>query len=356
MIPIEPIPPEKLKPVPISTKNIVFGSVFTDRMFQATYKNGAWQDYKIVPFGPISLSPAAVVLHYSQEIFEGMKAYRSKDQVYLFRPEMNAKRLNASAPRMCMPEFPEADFIEALKTLIKQEQRWVPNEGKGPALYIRPMMIGTEPSIKVKSSSEFLFLIILSPVGSYFKSDFTSVKIYVEEKYHRACAGGTGAAKTGGNYAASLLPTKFVTEKFDCQQILWLDAKENAIIEEVGAMNIFFVEEGKRLVTPLLSGSILAGVTRDSLLKLGPHLGYEAVERKLRIQEIMDGIKSGYITEIFGCGTAAVIASVGTFIYKDQQVQVGSGESGPVAKKLFEELTNIQYGLGPDPFKWRVPV
>lgn len=207
MIQVETIPPTHLKVLPDPKNKMPFGSIFTDRMFQAIYKNGAWQECKIVPYGPIMLSPAATVLHYAQEIFEGLKAYSLSEEVYLFRPDMNAKRFNTSARRMCMPEFPEELFLTAIQELVRLEKRWIPKE-KGAALYIRPMMIGTEPSVKVRPSTEFLMLVILSPVGSYFKSGFKAVSIYVEENYHRSCVGGTGSAKTGGNYAGSLYPTQ----------------------------------------------------------------------------------------------------------------------------------------------------
>ena len=247
------------------------------------------------------------------------------------------------------------DFTSSLTELIRQEKHWIPKE-KGASLYIRPLMIGIEPSVKVKPSSEYLFFILLSPVGPYFKSGFKAVKILVQDHHHRACEGGTGGIKAGGNYGGSLYPTMQANQNFGCEQVLWLDAQKGKYIEEVGAMNIWFVEGGKKLRTPKLSGSILPGVVRDSLLQLGPHLGYEAVEESIEIDEVISKIKSGEITEVFGSGTAAVVSSVGGLVYKGEDIKVGNGESGPVATKLFEEITNIQYGLSEDPFGWRLEV
>jgi branched-chain amino acid aminotransferase len=355
MISIETIPETRLKKLPASMQNVPFGTLFTDRMFKAVYREGVWQNYQIVPFAPITLSPAALVFHYAQAIFEGLKAYSLGEEVYLFRPEMNAKRFKESAIRMCIPPFPEKDFVDAIQQLVALEKRWIPRE-RGASLYIRPIIMGVEPSVKVKPSSEFWFFVLLSPVGPYFPSGFKAVKILIQDKYHRACRGGTGFAKAAGNYGGSLYATQLAKEQFSCEQVLWLDAQDEKWIEEVGAMNIWFVEDHKKLVTPPLSGTILPGVVRDSLLKFGRYLGYETEERPLSIEEVLQNVKSGKITEIFGSGTAAVISSVGTLIYKGEYFKVGEGESGPVAAHLFKSLTELQYGLTEDPFHWRIPV
>ncbi|MGQ9778267.1 MAG: branched-chain amino acid aminotransferase [Bacillota bacterium] len=345
----EELGPDRLKPL-VDPAELGFGRYFTDRMLTRHFKDGRWDDPKIVPYQNFALDPAARVLHYSQEIFEGLKAYASDDgRILLFRPEENARRMNRSAARMCMPTMPEEEFLECVTTLVVAEKRWIPR-AVGTSLYIRPTMIGIEPALGVHPSDAYIFFIILSPVGAYFKTGFKPVRLYVEDVYVRAVPGGVGDAKTGGNYAATLLAGAKAEEK-GFSQVLWLDAKERRYVEEVGSMNIFFVF-GTKLVTPALSGSILPGITRDSVLKLAPRLGYEVEERPIGIDEVIAGIEDGRLTEAFGTGTACVIAPVGGFRYKDRDYTITGEEVGPVTRRLYEELVGIQYGRKPDPFGW----
>ncbi len=331
--------------------NQPFGKAFTDRMFSMTYRDGeGWSSASVHRYKPFEMDPAARVLHYSQEIFEGLKAYKGPDgETLLFRPEANAQRLNRSAARVCMPQIPEEDFLAILKELLTAEERWVPST-PGTSLYIRPTMIATEPALGVHPSSEYIFYVILSPVGAYFKEGFKPVSLFVEDTYARAVVGGVGEAKTGGNYAASLLGGQ-KAEKLGYSQMLWLDAKEHKYVEEVGAMNIFFVF-GDTLVTPPLTGSILPGITRDSILTLAKSLGYKAEERQVSIDEVIEGAKTGVLKEAFGAGTAAVIAPVGVLGYKGTDYSINDNQVGPITEKLYTSLTSIQTGLAPDPFGW----
>ncbi|MEH6516274.1 MAG: branched-chain amino acid aminotransferase [Halioglobus sp.] len=330
----------------------VFGSVFSDHMFVQTYNpSEGWHDASVKPLADLSLHPAAAVLHYGQEIFEGMKAYRRPDgDINLFRPEANFKRFNDSATRLVMPTVDSDFHLEALKTLIRQDSRWVPPE-PGSSLYIRPAMIASSPKLGLAASTEYMHFIITGPVGPYFKGGFNPVSVFVSDDYRRAVIGGIGEAKTGGNYAASLHMSEKVA-KSGYTQVLWLDAIHGKYIEEVGAMNICFVYDNGSIVTPQLSGSILAGITRDSLLKLAPTMGFETTEARLDIHEVLADIESGKITEIFGCGTAAVISPVGTLHFRGKDYCVNDNETGPVAKALFDELTGIQYGASEDTFGW----
>lgn len=341
---------KKLKPLFDDPLKLTFGRNFTDYMFSMDHSGSGWQNPCIKPYQPLVLQPSANVFHYSQEVFEGQKAYRSKkDEILLFRPQENARRLNRSLQRLCMPEIPEAMFLEAECELLKLEERWVPGQ-KGASLYIRPTVIGTEAALGVKASSEYLFYIILSPVGPYFKEGFDPVSLWVSETYSRAGSGGTGEAKTGGNYSGSLLATREATQK-GYSQVLWLDAGEHRFVEEVGAMNIFFVLDGK-LVTPSLDGTILHGVTRKSVLELAPELGLPVEERRIAIEEVIAGIQAGKLTEIFGAGTAAVISPVGKIAFRGQDHVVGGNQTGPWAKKIFATLTAIQYGEIEDKHGW----
>ncbi|NLG83424.1 MAG: branched-chain amino acid aminotransferase [Firmicutes bacterium] len=345
----EELSPDRLKPL-VDPAELGFGRYFTDRMLIRRFKDGRWDDPKIVPYQNFTLDPAARVLHYSQEIFEGLKAYAGDDgRIFLFRPEENARRMNRSAARMCMPTMPEEDFLACVTSLVVAEKRWIPR-ATGTSLYIRPPMIGNEAALGVHPSDEYLFFIILSPVGAYFKTGFKPVRRYVEDVYVRAVPGGVGDAKTGGNYAATLLAGALAEEK-GFSQVLWLDARERRYVEEVGSMNIFFVF-GTKLVTPALSGSILPGITRDSVLKLAPRLGYEVEERPIGIDEVIAGIEDGHLTEAFGTGTACVIAPVGGFQYKRRDYTITGEEVGPVTQRLYDELVGIQYGRKPDPFGW----
>lgn len=333
------------------TGKLGFGQFFTDYMYTKRYNpEKGWHDGKIERYKPFSIDPAAVVLHYSQEIFEGLKAYKSEDgRVLLFRPEQNARRFNRSAHKLCMPELPEEEFLQALRDLIMHEKEWIPQD-PGTSLYIRPTMIGVDPYLGLRTSLEFLFYIILSPVGPYFKEGFNPVSIYVEDKLVRAPQGGLGDVKTGGNYAASLYASVQAKKK-GFTQVLWLDAKEHKYIEEVGAMNILFVY-GNKIVTPPLNGSILPGITRDSVLYMGRDLGYEVEERPISIDEVLENVSSGKITEIFGAGTAAVISPVGSLVYKDKQYTVSDGKVGKVTTDLYTRLIDIQYGRAQDKYGW----
>jgi branched-chain amino acid aminotransferase len=347
---IVPLEESDLKSIP--TENLGFGRLVSNRMFSQKYSpEKGWHEAKIGPYGPISLDPATAVFHYGQEIFEGTKAYRRPDgNVNLFRPWENMKRFNDSARRMAMPAVDEEDHLSAVIQLVELEHEWVPSR-PGTALYIRPTMIATENALGVHASSHYLHFVILSPVGSYFKEGFNPVPVYISHDYRRAVKGGTGAAKTGGNYAASLLVGREAAAK-GYSQVLWLDAVEGRYVEEVGAMNICFVYDGKHIVTPPLTGSILPGITRDSVITLGRELGYEVSEEMIDAQEMLDDVESGKITEVFGCGTAAVIAPVGKFGYRGQDYIVNDYNVGPVSKQLYQTLTDIQYGRTADKFNW----
>lgn len=346
---IESLSPQDIKPVVHPTS---FAKVFSNRMFsQAWTADRGWHDARIGPYRPIVLDPSASVFHYAQEIFEGTKAYRRPDgNINLFRPWENAARFNRSAERMAMAQTDPEAHVEAMAELVRLEHEWVPS-AEGTSLYIRPTMIATEAGLGVHASTNYLHYIIVSPSGAYFASGFKPVSVWVEQEYVRAVRGGTGYAKCGGNYAASL----FVSEKaakHGYQQVLWLDAIERRYIEEVGAMNIGFVYRGKHISTPALTGTILPGITRDSLLKLAPDLGYTVSEDRLDIHDVMESIASGDITEVFGIGTAAVIAPVGKLGYNDSEYVVNDNQPGPVAQHLYKALTDIQYGRVPDPYGW----
>lgn len=345
------LPEESKKPKFTDESQLGFGKIFTDRMFIAEWKVGqGWVDARIEPYAPFSLDPACLVLHYAQEIFEGLKAYKWEDgSIALFRPEMNARRFNLSAERMCMPEVPEELFLKGIAELVKLEADWIPSSA-GTSLYIRPTMIAVEPVLGVKPSDHFYFYVILSPVGAYYAGGFNPVKIMVEDRYVRAVAGGTGEAKTGGNYASSL-KAGLEAKKKGFDQVLWLDGIERRYIEEVGAMNMFFAY-GNSVVTAPLEGSILNGVTRNSVINLAGDLGFTVEERKVDIDTIMADILSGKITEAFGSGTAAVITPVGALCYKEQNISIGSGGVGTLTQKLYDTLTGIQTGHLPDRFGW----
>jgi branched-chain amino acid aminotransferase len=342
------------KPKP-RDEELGFGRIFTDQMF---LMDGAadqgWHNPRIVPYGPLTLDPATAVLHYAQEIFEGLKAYRSpSDAILLFRPDMNAARLNRSVVRLCMPPVDEQLFLRAVKTLVSVERDWVPR-APGTSLYIRPTMIATEPFLGVRPSQTYCFFIILSPVGAYYAEGFNPVKILVEDHYVRAVKGGTGAAKTGGNYAASLAAAEEAHHK-GFTQVLWLDGVERKYIEEVGSMNIAFVID-EEVVTPPLSGTILEGVTRDTVLQLAKDWGIRVAERPLTIDEVLTAARNGRLREVFGMGTAAVISPVSELSYKGQSVTIGNGKVGPLAQRLFDDISAIQRGLKPDPHGWVVEV
>ena len=341
------------KQKPTDVLKIPFGTEFTDHMFSMKYSEGSWRDAIIHPYGNLSLSPAALCLHYGQGIFEGMKAYRRGERILLFRPERNFSRFNESATRMVMPEV-NVDFaLSALKQLLIVERDWIP-EAQGSSLYIRPTMIGIQAKLGVKPSDEYLFFIILSPVGPYFKEGFSPVKIFLSTEHVRAVRGGTGAVKTMGNYAASLLAGTEAAE-VGYSQVLWMDAIDRKYLEEVGTMNIF-VKFDDELTTPPLSGSILSGITRDSVLTLARDMGLNVTERKVSIDEVIEGIESGKVIEMFGCGTAAIIAPVGSLWYKNNSYTISDGNTGKLTQHLFDELTGIQSGERPDPYGWVVEV
>jgi len=334
---------------------LVFGRQFTDRMFVMEYDAGrGWHSARIQPYAPFSLDPAALVLHYAQEIFEGLKAFRHQDgSIALFRPKDNIRRFNRSAQRLCMPPVDEEFFLKALKELIRLESDWIPS-AEGTSLYIRPTMIATEAVLGVKPSDKYLCYIILSPVGAYYKGGFKPVKIWISDQFIRSAPGGTGEVKCGGNYAASLLAARQAAEKgFD--QVLWLDAVKRKYVEEVGSMNICFLYDGK-IVTSPLHGTILNGVTRRSILQLATEMGYQIEERAMSVDELLDGAESGRLAEAFGTGTAAVVSPVGQLTYQDRTVTIGDGQVGELTLKLFEALTSIQYGRHPDPHDWVVKI
>ena len=344
-----------LKEKPKANEPLGFGHIFTDHMFVMNYETGkGWHDPRIVPFQNVSLSPAAMVFHYGQEMFEGMKAYRGEDdKIYLFRPEMNAKRANSSNERLVIPEIPEEDFVQAVKELVNVERDWVPTQ-EGTSLYIRPFVIATDEFLGVAPSNTYLFMIILSPSGAYYANGLEPVGIWIEDEYVRAVKGGMGHIKTGGNYAASLIAQDKAHEA-GFSQVLWLDGVERKYIEEVGAMNIFFKINGK-IVTPMLTGSILPGITRNSTIQLCKHFGLEVEERRISVDELMSAAKSGELEECFGTGTAAVISPVGKLRCGDEIIVIGDNKIGEVSQKLYDTLTGIQWGKLKDPFGWRIEV
>ncbi len=336
--------------------NLRFGSIFAEHMVSMSWAvDTGWTSAKIIPFAPIMMSPATSVLHYGQSIFEGFKAYQWADgSVHMFRPEANAARLCRSARRLAMPEIPIEKFIEAVDELVRTDRMWVPDED-GQSLYIRPVMFASQLGLGVKPSSEYQLLIMTSPVGSYFASGVKPVTVWLAQDYIRAAPGGTGAAKFAGNYAASLLGQAEAMEQ-NCDQVVWLDAHERRYVEEMGGMNIFFVyKENDRpvLVTPSLdSGTLLPGITRDSLLMLARNKGYKAEERRVSIQEWEQGLAEGRITEVFACGTAAVVTPIGTVKSNLGTWQINGGEMGPIATEMRNSLMDIQYGRAQDPYDW----
>ena len=312
-----------------------FGKQFTDHMFLMDYKEDkGWHDARIVPYGPLALDPSTNVLHYGQGVFEGLKAYKTEDnRVLLFRPDENAKRLKSSCERLCIPPIDEIDVVEGIIKLVKTDIDWVPSS-KGTSLYIRPFIISTDPFLGVHPSHSYLFMIILSPVGPYYPSGLNPTSIYVEDFYKRASKGGMGHVKTMGNYAASLIAQQ-KAEKLNCIQTLWLDAHEGKYIEEVGAMNVFFVIDNK-IITPKLSGSILPGITRKSTLEIAKSLGFEVEEKLISIDDVVSALEKGKLQECFGTGTAAVISPVGELIYKDTKYVINDNKIGQISQKLYD--------------------
>ena len=336
-------------------KHLGFGKYMTDYMFVMDWtKEDGWKDARIVPEGPISLEPACVTLHYAQETFEGMKAYRTAEgKIQLFRPEMNAKRMINSNARLCMPEFPVDMFVEAVKALVKVEADWVPSEPE-TSLYIRPFMFATEAALGVHMASAYKFMIICCPVGAYYAEGINPVKILVEDELVRAVKGGTGFTKCGGNYAGSILG-QVKAEKLGYSQVLWLDGEHRKYVEEVGTMNIMFKIDGK-IYTAACTGTVLPGVTRRSCIELLKDWGYEVVEGKIAIADIMAAAREGKLEEVFGTGTAAVVSPVKELVWKGEHAYIGDGKIGPVTQKLYDTMTGMQWGKIPDTKGWIVPV
>jgi len=343
------------KAKPDSSK-LGFGKIFTDHMFTMQYsvENG-WHDAKIVPYGGITLEPSAMVFHYAQELFEGMKAYRRADNtIQLFRPEKNIERMNNTCDRLCVPRIDPDDALQAIKTLVDVERDWVP-AAEGTSLYIRPFIIATDPFLGVHPSHTYLFIIILSPVGSYYAAGLNPVKIYVEREYVRCVKGGTGIAKAGGNYAASLIGQKRA-EDMGYAQVLWLDGVHRKYIDEVGAMNVFFVIDGVVVTPDLTDGNILPGVTRRSCIEMLQSWGIPVEERKVSIDEIVDAYKAGKLNEAFGTGTAAVISPIGELFDNGEKMIINNNEIGTISQKLYDAITGIQWGKTPDTMGWTVVV
>ncbi len=353
-ITVNKVPADQRRPRP-DQNNLGFGQYFSDHMFVMRWtREQGWHQARICPYGDFSIDPAAMVFHYGQAIFEGLKAYRTRDgEILLFRPGKNLERMNRSALRMCMPRIPEGRILQALKSLVYLDRDWIPT-AEGATLYLRPTMIATEPALGLRPSDEYIFFIIASPVGAYYAEGFNPVRIYVEDQYVRAVPGGVGEAKTAGNYAASV---KALTEaqKKGYSQVLWLDALEHRYIEEVGTSNAFFVIDGE-LITPPLSGTILPGVTRDSVLQLARDWGLPAHERAITIDEVVAAADNGTLQEVFSTGTAAVISPLGELCYRDRVITVNNGETGPLARRFFDTLQGIQFGQLPDPHNWMIRV
>ena len=332
-----------------------FGHYFTDHMFVMDYSDAeGWHDARIVPYGPISLSPAASVFHFGTEVFEGLKAYRTPDGgVQLFRPDQNIQRMNNSCDRLCIPRIPEDLFLQALLQLVRQEKDWVPS-APGTSLYLRPFVFATDPNLGVHASHTYQFAIICSPVGSYYPEGINPVKIYVEDSDVRAVRGGTGYAKCGGNYAASIRAGERAEEQ-GYSQVLWLDGVHRKYIEEVGAMNVMFKVNGE-VITPELTGSVLPGVTRKSCLELLHSWGVPAAERLITAQELFDAAENGTLEEAWGTGTAAVVSPIGQLAWEGHKCTVNGGSIGALTQKLYDTLTGIQWGLLPDTMGWTVKV
>ena len=350
---IEETKQKKQKP---DESKLGFGRYFTDHMFLMNYTEGeGWHDARIVPYQPLSLEPSAMVFHYAQEMFEGLKAYKSPEgKILLFRPQKNIERMNKTNERMCIPTIDPDDALQAIKAVVEFESDWIPSN-EGTSLYIRPFIIATDPYLGVHASKTYIFCIILSPVGSYYPEGINPVKIFVETEYVRAVKGGTGFAKVGGNYAASLAG-QAKAERLGFSQVLWLDGIHRKYIDEVGAMNVFFVIDGEVITPSLDEGNILPGVTRASCIDLLNSWGYKVSERRLSIDEIRDAAKNGKLDEAFGTGTAAVISPIGQLCDGDNTIVINEGKIGTIAQKLYDNLTGIQWGKIEGPAGWSVLV
>ena len=342
----------KQKPDPDSLR---FGTVFTDHMFVMDYdpENG-WHDGKIVPYGPLALDPATVVFHYGQEMFEGLKAYKTKEgKVQLFRPDMNAKRTNNTNKRMCIPQIDEQMYIDAIKELVAVDKDWIPQK-PDTALYIRPFIIGTDKFLGVAASNTYKFIIILSPVGPYYESGLAPTRIYVENEFVRSAPGGTGYAKIGGNYAAAMIAEQ-KAQDMGYDQVLWLYSKEGKYVEEIGTSNAFFKIDGELYTAPL-EGTILPGITRDSMITVMKDWGYKVNEVRFTIEDVFKAAEEGRLEEVFATGTAAVISPVGELYWNDRHIVINNNEIGELSQKLYDELYGIQTGEKADTRGWIVPV
>jgi len=347
-------PAESSRLSTVDFDHLTFGKTFSDHMVEMIWDNEQWQKPEIKPYGPISFTPALNALHYGQEVFEGMKAYYvNEETLHLFRPDVHHNRFNLSCRRMCMPEIEYAPFLESMEELLRIDVGWVPKK-EGRALYIRPLMFASQEFIAAVESTRYNYYVITCPVAAYYKEGFNPVKLTTSKEYVRAVRGGTGEVKTGGNYAASFLPAKQAREQ-GYTQVLWLDAIENRYVEEVGTMNIFFKLNGK-LVTPQLSGSVLNGITRRSVIELARDEGIEVEERRISINEVFEAGKSGELEEVFGSGTAAVISPVKEIHHNGETITIGNGTVGPAARKLFDTITGIQYGEIEDRHGWTHPI
>ncbi len=339
----------------IDWNNLGFGRFFSDHMFISRFENGHWDEGKIIPYGPICFEPSMMTLHYGQTIFEGLKAYFDVNGgVNLFRPDMNAKRMNKSADRLCIPRFNEEKFVEAIIELVKLDHKFVPKV-YGQSLYIRPVCFGSSCVLGVHPASEYTFIIITSPVASYYPEGLNPVKILIEDQFVRAVRGGLGDSKTAANYAASLYAGQKAKE-MGFSQVLWLDGIQHEFVDEVGAMNIMFVIDDVLITPPLYQGSILPGVTRDSVLCLAKEFGIKVQERSIKIQEVIQAYEKGTLQEVFGTGTAATISPVGVLYYHGKEMIINNNQIGPVAQKMYDTLTDIQYGKIKDIYNWIVHI
>jgi branched-chain amino acid aminotransferase len=331
----------------VDFSDLPFGKVYTDHMFMADFRNGEWKNLRILPYGHIPMSPATPAIHYGQSIFEGMKAYHSKNgEVMIFRPLDNLKRLNISADRMCMPLVPEDLFMESLTTLVDLDRTWIPRT-EGSSLYIRPFLFSADEYIGIRPSQDFTFMIILSPVGAYYS---TPVKVKIETHFTRAVAGGTGYAKAGGNYGGAIYPSKLAQDE-GYHQLIWTDGRNHEYIEESGTMNVMFVINDT-LVTPALSDSILAGITRDSVLQLSRSWGMKVEERKISVTELVNAMEKGNVKEAFGVGTAATIAQIELIGYQGKNYTLPAVDKREFSNRVYRELEGLKRGLLPDPFNW----
>jgi branched-chain amino acid aminotransferase len=351
-IPVTKVSPAMERRKPDDESKLGFGVLMSNHMFKLDFHiDRGWHSARIEPYGPIQLYPAAAVLHYAQEAFEGLKAYRSAGgEVLLFRPRANLARMSQTCQRLCIPAYPEDLVLEVMKQLIALDRDWVPS-APGTSLYVRPNIIATEPFLGVREAHEYLLYIITGPVGAYYPEGFAPIKIMVEDKYTRAAPGGVGEAKTAGNYASSL-KAQIEAHKKGYTQVLWLDGKERRYVEEVGTMNIFFKFKGE-LATAPLDGTILPGITRDSIITLAGDMGITVNERPIAIDEVTEKARSGELEEVFGAGTAAVVSPVSILHYQDTDYEISGGQTGPLAQKLFDTIVAIQYGEGEDPYGWR---